>query len=551
MVGINDIKDFINEFGGDMSAEAVRSALNTLYPKEFELYFVSLELTDAEDNPEDFFTFPITPNSISKSEPFIKDIQRGFGAIVVNKTGLFAPQDITIRGNFGRDFKIIIRSRVPAESRSDNKTISMGGILRTFKPGEGELSANIKSGYGCLKVLQDICRSSDQLANGLPKRLYFHNFPLGESYLVEVLDFSTDMNMSNNMMWNYNLKLKIVAPVNRGFLKKVSRISIGQAQRLLNSGVKLALNYRASKPMRDSSDLLNFDTDAFFGRFDSLVNTENQSLVDYYTSEGEYPKDAEDLIRELENDVDELQKKTITTRESVNNYFAFMVNDWIEACKSGLESLKNYGRWLHSSFVDGVGKSWVETTLIQAQNQSLEKFSDMLGFLDRNQGAIDIAMRNNLREEDYTNDGGAIMSYSFQNDNVTMILETIIDYLVGENVLGKDIASKLLFVDNDLDFLKPRDTFAQTVNVLCGLMKNANPEFPLDGFDKSTLLNQNMLNNRLPTFIRQLYETVGRDDSIASFNILNINTSGEALSIEMEFISHLRGETQKFVIHGN
>lgn len=206
-----------------VAGDAIKSTLNILFPRDFELYLVSLELVGPDDRPEDYFTFPINPQSLNKTETYSKSIERTYGAVVVNKTGSFTPQDIVIKGNFGRSFKLLVRNKSSAPFTS------------IYKGPEKEFSRTIKSGYGSFKVLQDICKRSNDLVNGRPKRLYFHNFVLGESYLVEVLDLSEDMSMANNMMWNYTLRLKILTPINVKRKDRLKLVLSGQVQKIVTN----------------------------------------------------------------------------------------------------------------------------------------------------------------------------------------------------------------------------------------------------------------------------------------------------------------------------
>lgn len=220
----------INTANGTVNGIA-RSVLNSLYPSEFEVYFVSLELTDYNGNIEEYFTFPINPNSISKTEPRTKSIERTFGKIIVNKSDKFTPQDLTIKGNFGRDFKIILRHK---------GEISFNSLLtRSLLFNEEEFSSGIKSGYGSFKILQSICEKSEKSNLGRPNKLYFHNYLLGESYLVEVIELSEDQSLQSNMMWNYNLRLKILSPINRkdNFVNNVKTSLVDNAQVTLNSSL--------------------------------------------------------------------------------------------------------------------------------------------------------------------------------------------------------------------------------------------------------------------------------------------------------------------------
>lgn len=203
-----DWKGFGLDAGGDaiktgigLLDTAAKLTLNALYPAEFEVYMVTLELVDHNDKPLDYFTFPVNPDSISKIQPYVKSVDRTYGAVVVNKSGKFVPQDITIKGTFGRQFKFVVRDKV----------VSLSALQ--LLPDKEEFSPVYKSGYGCFKIVQKICDESNKLDNGHSRKLYFHNLALGESYLVEVMNFSANQSLSTNMLWGYDLKMKILTNV--------------------------------------------------------------------------------------------------------------------------------------------------------------------------------------------------------------------------------------------------------------------------------------------------------------------------------------------------
>src|SRR5574344_2146131 len=198
-IAVDPILEKIKPIVGDTINEAARAKLHSLYPKEFEVYMLTLELTDIQGKTLDLFTFPINPKTISKIEPYTKSISRAYNNIIVTKNGTFTPRDIILRGNFGRTFKVLYRK--------------IDVVFHALK-GVGELSTFLKGGYGCIKVLQSICQASNELdSKDNPYLLYFHNYTLGESYLVEVLDLNIDLDTS--MIYSYSLRLKILKEVNK------------------------------------------------------------------------------------------------------------------------------------------------------------------------------------------------------------------------------------------------------------------------------------------------------------------------------------------------
>jgi hypothetical protein len=189
-----------------------RVFLSVLFPRDFEVYFCSLELCSYEGEMIDYFSFPILPNSINKKENYISNIKKTFGGITVIKNSDFIPQELTLRGTFGRSFKIL----------GDKEMVNFFGSSK-YKDREtyskGTFSNIVKTGYGATRYLQGILERSkifDGNSNK-PRTLFFHNAMLGESYMVEPTQVQFDQNSaSNNMMWGYSLNFTIIKTLDYG-----------------------------------------------------------------------------------------------------------------------------------------------------------------------------------------------------------------------------------------------------------------------------------------------------------------------------------------------
>lgn len=303
--------------------------------------------------------------------------------------------------------------------------------------------------------------------------------------------------------------------------------------------------------MRKSfSDKINYDIQAFYNDSLTLLQDYQKDFVDYYSQDGAYPKSAFDLLDKLVYQSQLIYQKVAINRDSFDNYSDFLVFDQIEDFLSTFRSIQNYSRWYHSSTIKGRFKTTTEINYSLRQNQTLENFSTEIGWTNQEQGALELALRNRIKETDYDLKGGLQFKFAYQN-NQALELQTVIDEMTGENLLGKDIKKKFSLSNDDLVVLSPRATFLQTCEILSNLMKNSNPEFPVDGFDKSAISNKNIMKARLSTFIRQIYTVISKDDTISSFAVTNIGTEGDTLRIELEFKSHLSDELEKTSVYGN
>ena len=197
-----------------------KNLLNVKHPNEFELYVLGLELCDENFSTLKYFVFPVNPSQFEENKPKITNIKKTLAGITVLKTPTFVPTDINISGNFGRGFKIHLGSTyedfihsfatqniLGSSKFSANKGTILGGLKQTF-------DERIKTGYGCIKILEDIIEASSQIGeNGKQYRLIFHNPALGNSYLVEPISLKFNMSEQSNMVWNYGLQLKSIAPL--------------------------------------------------------------------------------------------------------------------------------------------------------------------------------------------------------------------------------------------------------------------------------------------------------------------------------------------------
>jgi hypothetical protein len=79
-----------------------------------------------------------------------------------------------------------------------------------------EFDPGIKTGFGCVKMMQAIISKSNGVdKSGLPFKLFFYNMALGESYLVVVppAGLNLSQNLQRNMIWEYNLSMTAIAPL--------------------------------------------------------------------------------------------------------------------------------------------------------------------------------------------------------------------------------------------------------------------------------------------------------------------------------------------------
>lgn len=198
-----------------------KDALATLFPKDFEVYMVAFELTDFQDRTIDYFVLPIMPDSITKTEPSRTNIKKTSSGVAVLSSTSFAPQEVTIKGNFGRKFKFNLNLK---EAAIQGVAFSIGAgkydlqqmSTNALSVGVNPFDIGIQTGFRAHSILRGIINKSNGVDKaGNPFKLYFYNLALNESYLVKANPngLTSSQTKDKNMIWEYSLPMTIIAPL--------------------------------------------------------------------------------------------------------------------------------------------------------------------------------------------------------------------------------------------------------------------------------------------------------------------------------------------------
>lgn len=187
--------------------------LSSKYPAEFEYYLCAFELIDSNNNTVQYFLFPIMPSQIREKQPQNVNIKKTMSGITTMTSPTFNPISINLNGNFGRSFKVIKGS-----GYIDLITNFVDRIkntsLKSLKLNQEEFDKDVKTGYGCIKILEGIVKTAKGVdGNNKPYTLIFYNLALGNNYFVKIEDIEFSQDQSSNMIWNYSLSMTAIGNV--------------------------------------------------------------------------------------------------------------------------------------------------------------------------------------------------------------------------------------------------------------------------------------------------------------------------------------------------
>lgn len=275
----------------------------------------------------------------------------------------------------------------------------------------------------------------------------------------------------------------------------------------------------------------------YFKKYIDFSDNHSKNIYDYYGGKIKKPNATSfKLLDQLLQDSQLIENLIESKRNSFKTGAIWDLAELLSDLFIALETTSNASKWLRSAIAKNDFTPGVEVEYILQQLQTLEAVSsDVVGSSDRDNDWVTIALRNDIREEDYDMYGGNRLVISGKN-NATIKLRSVVDNISGEKVYGIDLHRKLQFINDDLMALSYKETMQQTVDVLAGLTRGTTPEFPSDGY---TVNAGNRKNMAFPVLIRQLTQTFRKDDTLKSMGIKNIEIIEDALFLSFTVTTRL------------
>lgn len=132
---------------------------------------------------------------------------------------------------------------------------------------------------------------------------------------------------------------------------------------------------------------------------------------------------------------------------------------------------------------------------------------------------ISLIIDNDLQEKDWEIDQLSAVT-AFVNNQVDVVVETILEQPVGNQIYGKDIARKITLEDNDIAIKKYEDNVEQKCDILLELERGNIPEMP--AFGKNPLQGTNMANYNYAELVKDLQSVFLQDDLFESIEVTNV-----------------------------
>lgn len=234
-------------------------------------------------------------------------------------------------------------------------------------------------------------------------------------------------------------------------------------------------------------------------------------------------------FEKLDSEIQNIFEKIRGFKRYFNDYRWWELIEILEQIQDSFNSIKNYHRWNRCSVSTFGYEENLVIDYITKEGQTLEKISSNI-MQDSNPSDdwYKIAIFNDLREEDYTLDGGKDLKLKFDRGISNFEINSVMDVVKDKTVYGLDIDKTLSFIYNedgecDLLILDYDKTILQAIDILIKLKKNSNPDYPFDGLQSDIVVGGNRALFNFPIIINQLRQVFSTDDTLKNFNITNLS----------------------------
>ena len=256
----------------------------------------------------------------------------------------------------------------------------------------------------------------------------------------------------------------------------------------------------------------------YFTRFRDFMQDDYNDVYDYFagnseTIDSKKLKTMETLLSDSRN----LMRTFQTFSGKLGNVGYWELQQYCQDLEDTLEKISKFPKYLRTAKTTRGYKPYIQVSKNIGGMKTIQDLSNQLGDDISEQ---DIILNNDLEEEDYEIDKLSKVN-ALVNNNVSVIVTTILEQPIGRKIYGRDICCNISFSDNDLSLVEYEDNVEQKCNIIMSLNKGDIPEFPTLGH--SLMVGKNQNNYNYSELISDLRDAFLQDDLFDSVNVTRID----------------------------
>lgn len=265
-------------------------------------------------------------------------------------------------------------------------------------------------------------------------------------------------------------------------------------------------------------NITKFELLDYFTRFRDFMQDDYNDVYNYFAGNSETIDSKKLKIMEtLLSDSRNLMRTFQTFSGKLGNVGYWELQQYCQDLEDTLEKISKFPKYLRTAKTTRGYKPYIQVSENIGGMKTIQDLSNQLGDDISEQ---DIILNNDLEEEDYEIDKLSKVN-ALVNNNVSVIVTTILEQPIGRKIYGRDICCNISFSDNDLSLVEYEDNIEQKCDIIMSLNKGDIPEFPTLGH--SLMVGKNQNNYNYSELISDLRDTFLQDDLFDSVNVTRID----------------------------
>lgn len=278
--------------------------------------------------------------------------------------------------------------------------------------------------------------------------------------------------------------------------------------------------------------ITGYDIKSFFQSFIDFNNSYYPAIVSFYQG-GEMNVVAFQTLDKLLSTVDIIEPLFSLHSNTLDDISMWDILDDFTEIQTKLLTIKNSDRWLRSSSIGRTDSIQIDRKLKTGEdfeNVSLEK-----GDGDPENDWLDIVTPQYIEEEDYTELDGTKKNFSINMRNVgSNEVSTVVDRLVGDKILGKDISPKFVFdLEGDLQTVVGHDAMVQALQIISSSLTGSIPEFPDYGISND-FIGTTVNAIQYPSIFKSIMNMFQRDSRWESAELLKVEIKDDSVFLSVK-----------------
>lgn len=276
-----------------------------------------------------------------------------------------------------------------------------------------------------------------------------------------------------------------------------------------------------------------YDIKVFFQSYVDFCNNNYPYIVDYYQG-GEIDADSFYQLDKMIAQINTIEPLFRLHENTLNDISMWDILDNFTEIETKLMTIKNSDRWLRSASIGRTNSLQMERQL--RTGETFETVANQLELSSPEDDWTDIVTPQYIIEEDYVvNQGSNTFAINLKNVGVNYV-DNVVDTLVDQNILGKDLDISFKFKNNDLSVVKYHPSMDQALKIILESIRGCIPEFKDYGLP-SDFIGTTVNAIQYPIIFKALMNMFQRDNRWASAELLSLEKKEDSLFMKVRAVT--------------